>query len=240
MVATRWLQLTTKAPKSNRERYPILIGLSIPISELSVAGTGRSLCRAICLVKNYKILRNKFSHPASRWICRVSFIFFLFVFKHSFGKGSVSIQKMERWKRKTEHHRKPTDVPEISLFVLCSLFLQSGNSSDVRSECIPSYSFRYLINKATLILYPMYTKRIQKIIISSTQSSALENFFQKKHPRGTYSKHYSSRVFNTKTNAFSRHISENKYKKHRSKGDIPKLDGHFTHNQLKQLSRLYS
>jgi hypothetical protein len=70
--------------------------------------------------------------------------------------------------------------------------------------------------------------------------SALKNFFQKKHSRGKYSKHYSSRDFNSEINIFNRQKGENKYKKHRSKGDIPQLDGQFTHNQLKQLSRLYS
>jgi hypothetical protein len=69
---------------------------------------------------------------------------------------------------------------------------------------------------------------------------ATRKLFSKKHPRGKYSKHYSSRDFNSEINIFNRQKGENKYKKHRSKGDIPQLDGQFTHNQLKQLSRLYS
>lgn len=47
--------------------------------------------------------------------------------------------------------------------------------------------------------------------------------FSNKHPRGKYSKHYSSRDFNSEINIFSRLVSENKYKKRRSKGDIPNL-----------------
>lgn len=92
-------------------------------------------------------------------------------------------------------------------------------------------------------LFPKCIYFLEMLVRNAIQhslSSSRENFFQKKHPRGKYSKHYSSRVFNTKTNAFSRHISENKHKKHRSKGDIPQFDGQFTHKQLKQLSRLYS
>ena len=38
----------------------------------------------------------------------------MLVFKRIFGKGSVSLRKTEKRKRKPNSHRKPTEVLEIS------------------------------------------------------------------------------------------------------------------------------
>ena len=82
-------------------------------------------------------------------------------------------------------NRKPTDV----CFVLClRLFLRVGTLWALRSECVPSHSFRSR-NLQVISYCPnshlSYTRDILRVynweVISSAQLSARENFFQKKH-----------------------------------------------------------